>query len=252
MTLKQKPKRIELRRPSALTGRLPSPIIRQLVDALCRLLLAAVLSAAAVFQGCTPFGLALVAASGSGLEGFSALVGAVLGTMLYSGFAEGLRYAAAAVLIFSVSFAFYDVKIFARSWFMPLIALAMNAVTGFIHRSATGWTSQRLIFFLTELFFTAAATYYYCIAFCENPPAKDAGFQLRQRTSLLLLVATALIALSGVTVHRDVSLGRTIAALLVMTAAFAGGLVQGAASVWCWASPWTSPPHPLGPCPFTP
>ena len=227
MTINQKAKRIAQLESRHLAEGLRSPLVQQLVDALCRLLLAAVLSAAEVFQGCTPFGLAFVAASGSGLEGFSALVGAVTGTMLHSGFAEGLRYAAAAVLIFSVSFAFYDVKLFSRSWFMPAVALTMNAVTGFVHRSALGWTSQRLIFFLTELFFTAAATYYYRIACGEATSLKGAEGQLRRRISLLLLVATALIALAAVTVHQDVSLGRTIAALLVMTAAFAGGFGSG-------------------------
>ena len=227
MTINQKAKRIEPRELPRLQERIKSPLGQQLVDALCRLLLGAVLSAAEIFQGCTPFGLAFVAASGSGLEGFSALVGAVLGAMLHGGFADGLRYAAAAVLIFSVSFAFYDVKLFSRSWFMPAVGMLMNGVTGLVYRSAAGWTSQRLIFFITELFFTGAAAYYYRIAFGESPTGRGAERQLRQRISLLLLVATALIALAGVSVHRDVSLGRTVAALLVMTAAFAGGFGAG-------------------------
>ena len=227
MTMKQKAKRMEPREVSRLQERMKSPLGQQIADALCRLLLGAVLSTAEIFQGYTPFGLAFVAASGSGLDGFAALVGAVLGTMLHGGFAEGLRYAAAAVLIFSVSFAFYDVALFARSWFMPVIGMLMNGITGFIYRSATGWTSQRLIFFLTELFLTGAATYYYRVAFGETQAVKGAEHQLRQRISLLLLVATALIALSGVSVHRDVSLGRSLAALLVITAAFTGGFGSG-------------------------
>jgi len=227
MTIKQRAKRMEPKEIPRLQERIKSPLGQQMVDAFCRLLLGAVLSAAEVFQGCTPFGLAFVAASGSSLEGFFALVGAVLGTLLYGGFADGLRYAAAAVLIFSVSFAFYDVKLFSRSWFMPVVGVVMNGVTGFIYRSAVGWTSQRLIFFTIELFFTGAATYYYRLAFGEGQSGKRTERQLQQRISLLLLVATALIALSGVSVYRDVSLGRTVAALLVMTAAFAGGFGAG-------------------------
>ena len=73
---------------------------------LIRFFLAAALAGGEALPGCSPFGLALVGASGAGLEGFFALVGAVLGYLLSQGLESGLRYAACSVLIFSVAFAF--------------------------------------------------------------------------------------------------------------------------------------------------
>lgn len=230
MSIKEQPKRIrpkeprDLRRSAAQMVR--SPAGEQVIEAVCRFLLSAVLSAAEIFSGCTPFGLAFVAASGSGASGFSALLGAVVGTMLSRGFADGLRYAAAAILIFSVSFAFYDIKLYRRTGFMPLVAAAVNGVTGFIYLSSAGWTSSGLIYFVTEVFFTAAATYFYRVAFGgENAVTEDSG--LKRQISLLILVATALIALAPICLYADISLGRTIAALMVMLSAGAGGVAGG-------------------------
>ena len=63
--------------------------------------------------------------------GAAALVGACFGYMVLLGFADGLRYAAAAILTFAVSFAFYDIKLLRRPWAMPLIAGLINGCTGF-------------------------------------------------------------------------------------------------------------------------
>lgn len=229
MSIKEQPKRMRPKEPrdfraeAARVAR--SPAGEQAVENVCRILLGAVLSAAEIFSGCTPFGLAFVAASGSGAAGFSALVGAVFGTMVSRGFADGLRYAAAAILIFSVSFAFYDLSLYRRAAFMPLTAAAINGVTGFIYLSTAGWTGSELIYFLTEIFFTGAAAYFYRVAFGSGESAADSGF--RRQISLLLLVATALIALANVTLYADISLGRTIAALMVILAANAGGAAAG-------------------------
>lgn len=230
MSLKEQPKRIQpkaerhMREEAARVVR--SPIGTRVIELACRFLLAAVLSAAEIFSGCTPFGLAFVAASGSGVTGFSALCGAVLGIFLTRGFTFGLRYAAAAVLIFSVSFALFDLTIYRRAAFMPLVSAAINAGTGLIYISSSGWTSSGLIFFVTEVFFTAAATYFYRIAFGESE-AKRQDADFRQKISLLILIATALIALSDVALLADISLGRTIAATLVLLATSAGGAPIG-------------------------
>ena len=71
------------------------------------------------FRRIRPFGLGLVAASGSGLDGFCALLGACFGYLSFQGFAEGLRYVAGCILAFSLAFAFFDVKAYRKSWFMP-------------------------------------------------------------------------------------------------------------------------------------
>ncbi len=56
-----------------------------------RFFLAAALAGGQILSGCSPFGLAMVGASGAGSEGFAALMGATLGYLLSRG--PGRRWA---------------------------------------------------------------------------------------------------------------------------------------------------------------
>ena len=85
-------------------------------------MLAAVLAGAEVFGGFAPFGVAMVGASGTGLCGGAALLGAGFGYLTLLGFSDALRYLSAAILTFAVGFAFYDMKLFQRPWTMPGVA----------------------------------------------------------------------------------------------------------------------------------
>src|SRR5699024_9297317 len=77
-------------------------------------LLGAVLAGAELFGLYAPFGVAAVAAAGSGLSGFCTLAGTCLGYLCLEGMTDGMRYAASAVLTYSVAFAFYDTKAYRR------------------------------------------------------------------------------------------------------------------------------------------
>ena len=111
--------------------------LMRFADTAIHFLLAAVLAGASVFGDYAPFGVALV--------------GACFGYMVLLGFADGLRYAAAAILTFAVGFAFYDWKLLRRPWAMPLVAGFINSCTGFIYLSEGGWRTGDVIYFLTEL-----------------------------------------------------------------------------------------------------
>ena len=161
----------------------------------------AMLAGADIFGGYAPFGMGMTAASGAGLDGFSALVGACFGYLTFQGFAEGLRYAAASILIFSAAFAFYDVGAYRRAWFMPSMAALMDAVTGFVYLSDRGWTPENLIFFSTEVLLAGAAAYFYRIALSPwRSERGEASLSLRQSVSLLILAGTVLLTLSNVTI----------------------------------------------------
>lgn len=126
-----------------------SPLVT-LAEAGIHLLLAAVLAGAAVFGGRAPLGVAFVAASGSGLFGASALVGACFGSLTALDFAAGLRYSSAAILAFAVHFAFCDWKLLRRPWAMPLVAGTLTAFTGFIIQSQTGWRTVSILYLALE------------------------------------------------------------------------------------------------------
>ena len=215
------------------TGRLVfhAPALERAMECAMRFLLGAVLAGGDIFGGYAPFGVGLVACSGSGMDGLCALLGAGLGYFTFRGFVEGLRFAAACVLVFSVAFAFYDVKLYTKSWFMPLIASAMDAVTGFVYLSDAAWRPAQVAFFLTEVLLSGASAYFYRLAFSPWK-GKEEGKSLtnRQMVSLFFLLATLLISLAGVQALGGLSLGRILAVLLVMAAAHAGGMGLGAAA----------------------
>ncbi len=214
-------------------GRVPErvlrlPMLMNLAEGGIRFLLAAVLAGAEMFGGYAMCGVAFTAASGPGIAGFSALVGAGFGYLCFHGLVGGLRYIAACVLVFAMSFAFWDVPLCRRSWFMPGAAALLNGVVGFIYLSEDGWRTAQVIFFATEVILTAAMTYFYRLAFSVwEDPREEGGLSIRQTVGSLVLGCTALMTLNQVAIMGNLSLGRVLCALLVMVAGWKGGVGAG-------------------------
>lgn len=205
------------------------PLLMTLTENAVRFLLATVLAGAEVFGGCAMGGVAITAVSGPGAAGFAALLGAGFGYLCFQGLVGGLRYIAASVLVYAVSFAFWDVPLCRRSWFMPAVAALINGVVGFIYLSEDGWSTQQVIFFLTEVALTAGLAYFYRLAFgVLEDTREEGGLTVRQTVGLLALGCTALITLDQVTILGELSLGRVLAALLAMLAGWKGGVGMGA------------------------
>ena len=187
---------------------------------------AAVLAGGRIFGGCAPFGLALVGGAGSGANAAAALAGASLGYLNLLGMVDGLRYVSAAILTFSVAFAFYDVKLYRLSWTMPLVAAVMNACTGFIYLSHKGWRAQDVVCFLLEVLLTAAGAYAFRAAFRTEGQEDD----IHRRMGLMLLMAAVLICLSDLYIFADISAGRIAAGVVVLCCGWQGGWGAGAAA----------------------
>lgn len=213
------------------TGRLvlQAPALVHMAECVIHFLLGAMLSGAEIFGGYAPFALALVGASGSGLDGFSALLGAAFGYLSFQGFTHGLRYVAASILIFAVSFAFYDVKLCRKIWFMPLCAALLDGATGFVYLSRRGWFTADSIFFLTELLLVGASVYFYRTALSPWKSRRESEvLSFKQVVCLLILGGTVLITLSDVTVMGGLSVGRTAAAVCGMVTAYRCGVGSAA------------------------
>ena len=163
------------------------------------------------------------------MDGLWALLGASLGYLFLRGLTAGLRYAAACVLVFSVAFAFYDVRLYQKSWFMPTTAAVMDAVTGFIYLSDSNWDVAQTAFFITEVVLAGGSAYFFRIALSPWETG-ERELSARQTVSLFFLAGSLLSALEGLTIFGDISLGRGLGVLLVMAAAHAGGLSRGAAA----------------------
>ena len=228
---KLKTKAARLREEARETGKVVfrAPALVRTAECAIRFLLGALLAGAEIFGGYAPFALGLVGASGSGLDGFCALLGACFGYLTMQGFAEGLRYTAACILAFSVAFAFFDVKAYKKTWFMPLAAAAMDGITGFVYLSDQGWTRENLVFFGTELLLCGASVYFYRIAFTPwTEKREEEGLTPRQTVSLLLLAGTLMLTLANLILPGQLSVGRLTAALAVMVTASQGGIGVGA------------------------
>lgn len=91
-----------------------------------------VMSCARVLEGGAPFGMAMVACSGPGLAGVFALAGSSLGYLVSGGVEWGIRYIAAAVLVYTISFVFHELSVYKQPFFMPAASGLVMALTGFL------------------------------------------------------------------------------------------------------------------------
>lgn len=210
------------------------PALVRMAEYLIRMLLAFMLAGAEIFGGYAPFALGMVGASGTGFEGLAALIGSCVGYLAFRGFVDALPYVAACILTFSVSFAFYDVKVCRQGWFMPVVSALLRGVTGFVYLSDALTGVEPWVFFFTELILVAASAYFYRIALSVwRGNETDAELTSRQLVCLFILGCTLLMALAKVGFPGQVSLGCAAAALLSMMCAWKGGAGMGAAVGVC-------------------
>ena len=228
-TVRAKLDRLRGRSSRGETVSVDASALLRFADGGIHFLLAAVLAGAAVFGDYAPFGVALVGAAGSGVCGAAALVGACFGYLTLLGFTGGLRYISASMLTFAVNFAFYDMKLLRKPWAMPIVAGLFNGVTGFIYLSEAGWRTEDVIYFFTECFLTVAASWCYRQLLLPLRTGRGEGILSPQRrVSLAALACTVLMSLSSLTLFEDVSLGRSLAVVVVLAAAWQGGPSAGA------------------------
>ena len=126
----------------------------KVVDCVLRFALACALAGAQVFGGYAPLALGMIGASGAGLRGLSALAGATAGAMLFLPFSHALRTFAAGVLIFTANNAFFDLKIYQKRAFLPLLTAGMMFSVEFVYvlRDGVGEAASCLMALLLAAF----------------------------------------------------------------------------------------------------
>ena len=192
-------------------------------------LLGLVMSCARVLENGAPFGMAMVACSGPGVYGVFALTGAALGYLISGGVEWGIRYIAAAVLVYTIAFIFQELKVYKREFFMPCAAGLVMAVTGFLGSFSVTAGSVPLI---AELFLETCLAFGGCYFFRE---ALSGGLrttesaELKHSVSVMIMLSCILMAFSRIALFSVVSIGRFLALILVMTSAMKGGMLTGAA-----------------------
>ena len=192
---------------------LRSPALVQGAECARRFVLGAALSRSEILSGYAPFALGWVGASGSGPGGFAALLGAGLGYFLGLGMLNGLRYVAAAVLVYATAFALFDLRVYRRGWFMPAVTGAVTGVTGFIYLSEAGWTPASVAGCVTEMALAAVA----CLSYRQVPDllAEPEEVPAAHR---LFLAATVLVAFCPLSLPFGLSPGVIALCFLVLPA----------------------------------
>ena len=180
------------------------------VDCALRFALAAVLSGAQVFGGYAPLALGLTAAAGPGVRGLSAFIGASAGAFLFLPFTHALRTFAAAVLIFTANNAFFDLKLYRKRFFLPLMAAGMMLSVEFVYvlRDPAGEAANCLVcLLLTAL---GAMSGRALLA----PEEKEHPF------AALFILLGVLMAFSSYETANGFAPGRIASMLVVLLAAF--------------------------------
>lgn len=198
-----------------------SALLRQGMESGVRLLISAVVSSVSVLGGQAPFGVAMAAASGPGLCGVAAVLGACFGYLCQMELSQGMRYSAAAILVFAVAFAFYDVKRLQEGWIMPAVGAAMIGFTGMVTRSGLSWNGQAEVAFCGEIALCAVGTWCYRWTFSMKEEQK------KKAVGTLFSLTTILMALEPLKLG-EISLGSVLAAAAVLAVAYTGDVAESA------------------------
>jgi len=200
------------------------------ITARCALyfILGLVLSFSRVLETGAPLGMAFVASAGCGLTGVSALAGAAIG-YLAGGLDWGIRYVAAAVLVYTVSFVFHELKISRSAFFMPTAAGLVMLLAGYLGSFASSSDTVPIIAKLFLETFLAFGGCYFFLDALSHGERSSVTAELKHSAAVMITAACVLMALSRIVVLGTVSVGRVAALILLMTSSLKGGMLTGAA-----------------------
>lgn len=224
---------LKLRQQSRQTGqvRFSACALTTAMGMAIHFLLAAVLAWSVVLEEKSPFAVAFVGGAGAGAFGISALAGACMGYLFALDLNAALRYIAAAILTFAAAFAFCDLRFAQKSWFSCLSAALFTGFTGFLVNAPLGLRTEDILSLLCESGLTAGAVW--CCRTALTPPEQsrsDRPFSPARKVAILVVACLILTALVPISLGDDVSLGRTLAAAAVFSAAWQSGPAMGAAA----------------------
>lgn len=180
------------------------------------------LANAQVFGSWRPFAIAMAAASGTGAEGFFALLGASAGFILLGGLSGGVKHVSISSLVYAVSFVLKGLHWTRKKFFHPALAGGITALISFVFLLDDGISPGGVVMLLGEVGAVAGCTYLFAEALTDSSSVPG-------KTGLFLMAAGLLAALSPIKLMGLISLGRMAACFAVLTAAQAGGWTVGAA-----------------------
>ncbi|MCI8622308.1 MAG: SpoIIE family protein phosphatase [Provencibacterium sp.] len=196
-------------------------------------LLSLLLSCSVLFAQTAPFGVA-VAAAAVGDQSIAAVLGAVLGYLIAPGIELRMKYIAAVLVIGAVKWAVSGRSLLrSNPALSPLLAAVVLAATGGAILMTGQPVAYDFILLLSEILLAAGATFFFArtLALLERPDPvllRQSDLSCAVITFGLLVVAFCSFSVGSV------SIGRTVAVLIILVCALkageAGGAVGGVAA----------------------
>ena len=205
------------------------PALREGLAQAGHFLLGLSLGAGRLFGGAGPFGIAGVAAAGSDMRGFLTLLGTGVGYVISGGVFPGIRYIAAAFVVFTLGYLTQSLTLRRQRWFMPVVAACALALSGALYGLGTvGGLPAQVRLFL-EVVLSGGCAYFFSLVLDKEDACTEAA-ELRRSISVAILAGCALMGLAGIKIFNTFSVGRTACMMAVMTAGFCGGMLPGCAA----------------------
>lgn len=200
---------------------------RRLVGFVLSALLGALFSTIRFSDRLSPFGASAVAALPGGY-GFFALSGSVLGYAVIGSLADGVRYIAQMLILVAIKWAFAAFLDGEKRWALPALAASVNLAVGSVWLFTESTVVYDILYLVAESVICAGAVYFTAQVFSIFK--KGGAMQSAENVvAFSVCAALCLMSLSGIVVGM-VSVGHIIAALLVMSMAYALGSLGGAAA----------------------
>jgi stage II sporulation protein E len=206
-----------------------SPVVKLWAGYILHFIMGFAMSQARVMTTLAPFGIAAVGRTRADSRGAACLFGACTGYFVLGGFDYGIRYAATIFLVFTVAFVCRDTGLYAKSWFMPAVVALITGITSFLNsfESVSSFPEAASVF--SEVVLAGGATYFFAAALDTTARMSEEA-ERRHSVALLVFCGALLMSLTGVVVINVISIGRFLAVLIVLTAAFKGGMLPGCAA----------------------
>lgn len=214
--------------PNSTTSRLfaDKPV---LVECTIRFAIGFILSGAQIFSGLSPFGAAFIAAGGAAPGMLASGLGAMAGYFLSLPLNLAAKYICISVIVLAAALALRNKPLMGRQWLMPLLVFVATACVDVIPTLSVGWSSASTARFLSDTVLSGGCAYFYkkALTSWSGRFSLDQQDELIHTVSILILLSTLLMSAAQFTILGVISVGRSLAVLLVLLAAFKGGVGLG-------------------------
>ncbi len=187
------------------------------------------ISRGTIFGSYYPFGISL-SASVPGKLITPTVIGTVLGYLFPLRLGSGVRYISTVISITAVRWTLSDLaKVKNHFLYTPTIVFLSSLVTGLAMNSAEGFDGRDVSVSILEALIAAGAAYFFDSTFKILSKKKIYALDQKEFACIAVSFSIVLLSLAGISAG-GVSLGRILAIVMILTAAYSMGVTGGGIS----------------------